>query len=278
MLDLKGNVIATALAGTPPKNVDALKSYDPYPMTIDLMAFNQTDILDNALVSSRSFTVTTESDYDFQYKMSNDAYQAALCDGKKICLDCVYDLEITLIDNYSCNQIKYQVNQKVGPFALDGNNELIIKDNCNGSKVTFDNVDLPNPSNVPNPFKIKLKVGSYTITKRLVVNELVTDAYVDHFIEVFQKECTSVYEDILADQLSLVDSTNCFLDDDEKTPNRCELARMGMLFDVSPGGQYGLIDFSSYTANDALSVFNASSNNLPQTNANWRNILLSRLV
>lgn len=274
MLDLKGNVIATALAGTPPKNVDALKSYDPYPMSIDLMAFNQTDIFDNALVSSRSFTVTTESEYDFTYKMSNDAYHAALCDGKEICLDCVYDLEIVLIDNYSCNEIKYEVNQKVGPFAFVNDTTLVIKDKCDGSTVSIDDSSFLTAQNRPNPFKVKLAVGSYTITKNLRVNEQVTDAYVDHYMKTFQDECASIYEDILADQLSRVDSTDCFLDDDEKSLNRCDLARMGMLFDVSPGGQYGGVDFSTYNSSDPLSVFNASvSNKLSHANSDWRHPL-----
>jgi RHS repeat-associated protein len=256
--DLKGNVIATALAGEPPANVDRLESYRPYPMEIDLLAYNTTDLDGQALVTNRAFTVTRKGPYDFQYAISQTAYRAALCDGAEICLDCVYDLEIILIDNNNCQDTLYYDKERIGPFLEGSDGQLLIADDCNNSTVSFS-----------SPFSVDLDPGAYTITKRLSVNQQVVEAYVDHYIETFEEECPEVFEDILNRQLAQVDSTNCNIEDDEPAPTPCESARIGMLIDVSPGGQYGLIDFGTYVANAPLSVFN-TSNALAPGNAHWQ--------
>jgi hypothetical protein len=262
-LDLKGKVVATALAGNPPKNLDALHSYDPYQMDIDLMVFNKADSLENELVASRSFTVTTKSDYHFTYTLSNTAFQAALCEDIQLCYDCVYDLEIKIIDNYSCNTVKYHEVKQVNSLQFNADGGIAVDDACPKAPISH-----------VSSFTVKeLEVGSYTVTKRLKVNKAATDAYVNHYLARFEKECESVYEDILQSFLSQVDSLACELDDDEGPLNRCEVARRGMLADLSPGGQYGLVDWTAYSANDPLSVFN-TSNTLPQSwavGAHWRN-------
>lgn len=264
ILDLKGNIVATALTGTPPTNVDALKSYQPYSMQIDLLAYNQTHLQDQALEASRAFTVTMDSEYSFRYQMSQTAYEAALCDGKEICLDCVYDLEIILVDNYSCQDTLYSVKERLGPFQLDSDGNLIIADDCDNDVVSFDSDGLS------PPFRVRLSPGSYTISKRLTVNQEVVAAYTDHYISTFEQECPEVFEDILNRQLALVDSTNCDIEDDEPAPTPCEIARTGMLIDVSPGGQYGLVDFQTNSATAPLSVFN-TANDLAAANAHWQN-------
>lgn len=262
-LDLKGNVVATALAGNPPKNLDSLHSYNPYQMDIDLMVFNIADSIANELVASRSFTVTARSDYEFTYTLSRPAFEAALCRDIKLCYDCVYDLEITVVDNYSCNNVIKQVIQKVNPLQFDANGEIAVDGDCpkkaTSRSYSFTIADLP--------------VGSYTVTKKLKVNPAATEAYVEHYIDLFNDTC-DVYDQLLSHYLSQVDSTACDLEDDEEPLNRCQIARQGMLGDVSPGGQYGHVDWATYSTNDLLSVFNDQNNRLPEANAHWKNSAL----
>lgn len=258
-LDLKGKVIATALAGNPPKNLDPLLSYKPYPMDIDLMVFNKADSLANELVASRSFTVTTRSDYEFHYSMSRLAFEAALCKDIKLCYDCVYDLEIKVVDNYSCNTVLKQLVQKINPLQFDLNGDIAVNDACPKS-----------PTSYNHSFTLKdLPVGSYTVTKKLKVNPAATEAYWAHYLNLFKDTC-KVYEQLLAGYMSQVDSTLCELDDDEEPLNRCQIAKQGMLGDVSPDGQYGQVNWATYSSNDPLSVFN-DQNRLPEPSAHWKN-------
>lgn len=259
-LDLKGKVIATALAGNPPKNVDALDSYKPYQMDIDLMVFNQADSMANELVASRSFTVTTRSDYVFNYSASRPAFEAALCKGAKLCYDCVYDFEIKIIDNYSCNTVKYHEIKQINLLQFNADGGIAVNDACP-----------KNPTSYNHSFTLNdLPVGSYTVTKTLKVNPAATEAYVQHYIDRFKKECGDVYDKILQSHLSKVDSSACDLADDEEPLNRCQIARQGMLGDVSPGGQYAHVDWATYSSNDPLSVFN-DQNRLPEASAHWKN-------
>lgn len=268
-LDLKGKVVATALAGNPPKNLEALPSYQPYSMNIDLMVFNQKDAQANELVATKSITVTTDSYYDFTYTLSNTAFKVALCDSLKLCLDCVYDLEVSVIDNYSCNTLAYQeITQINPPGRAKADGSILVDDACPKPATSY-TLDF---NSAANAFHVWLKVGSYTITKKLKVNQAATDAYVKHYLQRFETECTSVYNNILQTYLSQVDSAMCEVEDDSKALNRCQVAREGMLADLSPGGQYGQIDWATYDSSDPLSVFNNSaSNRLPEANANWKN-------
>lgn len=268
-LDLKGKVIATALAGNPPTNLEPLASYDSMQMDVDLMVFNQKDSLTNELTASRSFTVTHKSKYTFSYTMSSKAYTAALCSGINLCFDCVYDLEIAVVN--ICNDTLYKDSIQLKPLQFDANDSLIVNDACPKNLLSL---ALSSNSYLP---QVVLPVGSYTVTKTLKVNQAATDAYVLHYMTRFEKECKSVYDKMLQNYLSKVDTLACEIKDSTKTLNRCEVAREGMLVDMSPGGQYGLVDWSAQpdTATDPLSVFNRR-NYLPvslntTTYYNWKN-------
>ncbi|MBC7383498.1 MAG: hypothetical protein H7296_11005 [Bacteroidia bacterium] len=262
ILNLSGNVVATALAGNPPANLDQLNNYQPYLMNVDLLAFNKKDEENRELISHQSIVVSTQSDYELHYTVSNTAYQAALCNGIQLCLSCVYDLQLKIIDNYSCNHEMYDTAIVVKPFTFT-NGAMNVNDACPASTLAF------NSANFPSPFKVNLPVGSYTIIKSLKVNDAAANAYVDHYLNRFKVECNSIYDDILAEQLALVDSAACNITDSGATENRCDIARMAMLSDLNPGGQYGLIDWSNNTATEPTSVFNLT-NSLPQPQANWK--------
>ncbi|MDP1725787.1 MAG: hypothetical protein Q8M15_03315 [Bacteroidota bacterium] len=261
-LNLSGNVIATALAGNPPANLSQLDSYQPDSIDVDLLAYNNKDTANAELISNQSIIVSTQSDYEMRYTVSNVAYQTTLCNGIQLCLDCVYDLHLKVIDNYSCNHVIYDTSLVVGPFTFN-DSAMNVNDHCPNSNVAFDS------DNLPEPFTINLPVGSYTIIKSLKVNNAAADAYVEHYINRFNTECNSVYNDILNEQLALIDPDACNIEDTAVAENRCDIARFAMLNDLSPGGQYGLINWDDNTATDPTSIFN-TSNSLPQPGANWK--------
>jgi hypothetical protein len=203
-------------------------------------------------------------------------------------MDCVYDLNITIIDA-ACGNTLFNQSKVIGGSTLDTL--------CNHS-----GLDSIGTSNI----KLNLTPGSYQIIKTLVVNEAAVEWYTDEYIE--RNECLLSFNDFYQ---SILDSTNfsgcntspcevsclqslgsredyialghtaqewdylyqqCIQSCLDTNTSYCQSYEDQMLADMMPGGQYGLVINTSgtYTATDALSIYN-SSNQLPNTAADWRN-------
>lgn len=268
-LDAKGNTIATALAGNPPPNMLALPSYikAQVTVTVDLLAHNQKDEANFALVMQETELVNTQSNYVFDYSVKPTALAYTDCDATAYCLDCIYDLEFKIVDNLNCGDIIYQNTQSIGQL-FDAGGAISLK--CSGTPTTL---------TIPS-FTVNLKPGSYTFTKRLSVNEAAADAYVAAVLDT----CPTLYKQILQTQYAEMDTTGCEVDCADVTADKnnttywnslsttgkdslnalisdlcdslalssCEVAMAAMLEDVSPGGQYGYIP--SATATDATEM------------------------
>jgi len=264
--DAKGNTIATALAGNPPGNVLAIPSYASakVTVTVDLLAHNKKDLDKYALVMQETELVNTRSDYVFNYSVIPAQFNYTECDGTKYCLDCIYDLEFTVIDNLNCGTVKYQNKQTIGQLFKPGGQKFDISLNC-------DPFVPANPWTVIPSFTVKdLDPGSYTFIKRLSVNEAAADAYVAAVLDT----CPTLYNQILLTQYAQMDTSGCEVDCADATSGKnnaayfaglsadeqielnelvtdlcdslqvssCKSAWAAMLEDVSPNGQYGAIN------------------------------------
>ena len=272
----EGKTIATALAGKTPDNLDSLPNQATNTIDISLMSKNIINADDKTLITEHQFMVTSDNtDYTFHYSIVPDTVSAEICTGFQVCLDCIYDIDITLNNIESCTGtplISY--SGTIGNLInSSGDTDLT----CNNNFTT---------GNYPRNSIVNLSIGTYVITKKVTVNKQAALAYV---AKVFRDTCQAKWNEFLNDELSRVDTMDCYKSCATCTqppvqttvcdtayckpnPNRCDIIKSMMLADISPGGQYaqfvrnadGTIDATSYP----LSIFN-TGNILPNHSINF---------
>lgn len=223
--DAKGNIVATALAGNPPGNLDQLASYNPRVMQVDLLAFNEIDTVNYSLNTQYTLLVDTKSDYEFVYTLKPAQYRNPSCLPANVCFDCVYYLKLKLVDN-TCGDVLYTYETRIGTLidqlAQVGPppNQYVFYD---GEYWPVDQVDVRcNPGGIFNTsalpqlsdrFIVKgLDVGSYTVIKELAVDQEAADAYVAHFLQDPNNQCLKTLEDFIEEEWETADTTGCNLD------------------------------------------------------------------
>ncbi|MBV6474498.1 MAG: hypothetical protein JPMHGGIA_02822 [Saprospiraceae bacterium] len=294
-LDAKGNTIATALAGKAPDNLEQLPSYKPFPMTIDLLAYNRIDSINYSLDATFTLAVDSKGDHTFYYGVTAEQFTVPNCTPANVCYDCVYDLELLVVSN-ECPDTLYRLTRTIGSFIdttivpdMNAQDSMVfnINSTCN-TPVHFNTSLLPQN----NAFVIHdLPIGTYSITKKLKVNQDAAQAYLQHYITDPNNTCTNIYEDILQSQLDLVDEDDCSIDCedvegssdpsdielaaeicDTLLPNPCKLAFEAMKAHFMPGGQYAEFETVTYDATMyPLSIFNPN-NKLKVPARNYQNI------
>ncbi|OFY82815.1 MAG: hypothetical protein A3F72_01650 [Bacteroidetes bacterium RIFCSPLOWO2_12_FULL_35_15] len=205
-LNQEGKVVATSLAGDRPQNVNALPSegaastrltinYIKTNPTPDPLVPNSNENIDNALVFSKELSVATAGNYEFYYDMAAPHFQD-MCLPNPICYTCVYDLEISIKDACGLPMIA-SVSKTIGTF-VDGNENENFDTTCGGTTAF---------SMSPSPVIAFLPVGTYTIYKKLKINEPAIDFYTDNFIA--NNTCITPYETFLTNALARVDTLAC---------------------------------------------------------------------
>lgn len=299
-MDQEGRVIATALAGDAPTNLEALDSEATASKTLTVDAFgdsneqNQLNMDGNALVFSTQLSVSAVSDYTFSYSFSIPPIEdTCLVD---ICVDCVYDLTIELVDECGVNLISPQIQELVGKFDGDAQNGYTFHATCAAPL---------NSEYEKNDITVfEVPQGAYSLNKILRINEAARQAYIDLFLDTTVNTCLLTFNDFLQNELANTDFSDCFVDCEkcleelgsledfvangfgtandyylrkedcericnDSPPSVCEIIYSQMRMDMAPGGQYGEFPVT----NPPLTVYNLS-NLLPDPNAYWRNPLL----
>jgi RHS repeat-associated protein len=281
-LNPEGKTIATALTGNKPANLLELdnENYPPEEISVDLLASNTADSIEHSLTINEQFVVPQDNtNYTFTYTVKGATLTYKSCAENNVCLDCIYDLNIFLIDNQGCTTIPL--------FSYSGTFGDLVREtgqvHTDLSCIGVQSSDAPyvaKPDNFPASFPITLSAGSYTLVKTLKVNKYAVDAYVNL---VFKDTCKSVLQGFIDMEKAKIDTTGCYQscstckDANVTTPancdslcsppmNDCDRARHSMLRDVSPGGQYGQYDIKivngAYVYDAGaypLSVFNPGS-------------------
>ena len=222
-LDMNNRVIATALAGLYPANVDSLSSYTSDSITEKLIDATGNSMGDMAITSRKSLLVSAEGLYNFKYDLDPDKLRIKDCNQQNICYDFLYDLKITITDD--CN------NQKLGGKPFD---TLVY----NFNPWVFDKNSKCKDSGFHVTFSKYLAVGNYEITKTLSINKERLEFFRDS-IFIPANTCITL-DSMIKVQFSLLERTDCMADPlaDTLTGNDGDI-RQAMLLDMTaPSGQY----------------------------------------
>jgi RHS repeat-associated protein len=299
-VDQEGRVIATALAGDKPLQLEALESLADAEAEYDINAFNQSNnsisINDSKISFNTEIAVSKEAVYGFTYSLSIDALTLDCIEN--LCFSCVYDLKIKLIDECGVDLLNQFVPSMVGNFEINGNT-IVFHPNCDAYSLT--------PSLI---VPISLPIGSYTLIKELTLNDAALQSYLDDYFNPQLNSCILTYDDFVDQAINLIDFSDCEMTCDEcltklgsvsefvakggdlyeyqeeyqncqalcqenEFYSFCDISFNMMVSDMLPEGQYGKV----YNSNgvivsnaNPLSVYNFNNflpNNLNQT-ANWR--------
>ncbi len=315
-LDQQGRVIATALSGQSPANLSPLTDGEGNPLYPAPTASNvinadllnkanpgdtDTELDNNHLIGdelsfSKKILVPSAATYTISYDLNGTSFTYS-CLPANVCYDCVYDLEINIVDNCQNNPPGFtKITQTLGniiPPATENGSvtpTIALDLDCN-DVVQFSTSQL---SYSGNHLLVDLQQGEYTITKTLKVNQ---EALSYYLAEYLKSDCVKQREDFAP--FSVPDTSGCNLTCDAcvaalgtltsyttsgkgtaedwqreydicREPceyvSLCDASYVAMLADVSPGGQYGDWEDEQGDCNPSLytlSVYN-SANQLPK--------------
>ncbi len=315
-LDQQGRVIATALSGQSPVNLSPLTDGEGNPLypaptasnviSADLLnkvnpgdpdtELDNNHLVGNELSFSKKILVPAAATYTISYDLNGTSFTYS-CLPANVCYDCVYDLEINIVDNCQNNppgftKITHTLGNIIPPATENGSvtPAYALDLDCN-DEVHFSTSQL---SYSGSHLLVDLQQGEYTITKTLKVNQ---EALSYYLAEYLKSDCVKQREDFAA--FSVPDTSGCNLTCDAcvaalgsltsytasgkgtaedwqreydicREPceyvSLCDASYVTMLADVSPGGQYGDWEDEQGNCNPALyslSVYNGA-NKLPK--------------
>jgi hypothetical protein len=298
-LDMSGKTIATALAGQPPASlldVTDSEGQSILPAASETLNVNLlgdvTATYPNGENNFRSvdglvwsnvtpLLVENTTTYDFSYSATIKDYLNS-CLGE-VCMDCVYDLEIDILDECNISKLGSPFKIKLG----NADDTLALDTNCNQANSFVIN------SSTNSSFAQTLTVGNYTIIKKLKLNEDAINQYTEMYLQ--ENNCIKERDDFFV----MPDTSGCFysceecnvaLGDleefyqenegtgidtaelrliyyskkatcdemcDDGDNNMCLLNMKNMERDMTPGGQYAKYEEAGgvITTTDRLSIF-----------------------
>ncbi|MEJ1241753.1 RHS repeat-associated core domain-containing protein [Chryseolinea sp. T2] len=193
-LDQEGRVIATALAGDVPSNVDSLASYKNLVLSPVTEVLNEKNGIDEGVSVTRHgfLNVAPNTVYTFHYDLSA---MAAEVESAR-CLSCAFDLHITLTDaDGSLVQLPANIPGNQSTDALDYRRDNITAADCN-NPTTINDIE----------FQVTLStIGDYTITKTLTPHEM---SFTEIRTELEQDSSTQVLMQQIRDSY-MADPTDC---------------------------------------------------------------------
>ena len=298
ILDQEGRVVATSLAGNGPGNVRALPSESASGvhltqqlLTTDANGNSPSNVLSadgKTRTYNSTFVVSAVTDVTINYTKGLTQYTDP--NNGEICFNCVYDLEIDVLNECGSSVMPGgKIDVVSGIFTVNGETgELIFQSMCSEGPET----------NASESFTLEdLPIGSYQITKKLTVNQQAMDYYEGIFVGTLQTlqdfetsyvaasstagcyptgdcaDCVEALgspEDFVANGLGSEEQydqlvAECMAACEPQSP--CDNHRLLLVSDMSPGGQYGeyqLADGTIAPGNFALSVYNVN-NDLPRS-------------
>jgi photosystem II stability/assembly factor-like uncharacterized protein len=175
-LNTEGKVVATALAGNPPTNVNALSNLNVYPKSskyMDYSSGNYTSVnlaANGALTFNKKILPDITGTYNFFYDITVPQYTDPCISN--FCYDCAYDLEIKIVDE--CGAVVYSKTATVGQP---------INYTC-GTPIYFSSTGFT-PA-----FNALLTAGKeYNLSKVLTINNTAMNQYLNHYIDTLNNTC-----------------------------------------------------------------------------------------
>ncbi|WP_343670655.1 LamG-like jellyroll fold domain-containing protein [Chitinophaga sp.] len=288
-IDVRGNMVASAMAGPKPANLYAL------PGATDNVTKVSKDLAkpENTTRDAGAFTITSSNtlvipmagDYHFNYSFDPQTVTTASCEDnpRDICADCYYDLLIQIVDE--CGTAIHTVNL---PAALGG-----IDTSC-----------ATTAPKISGNFDLTLPIGEYQVTYQLRASKAAAEYYDSAYLK--QNTCVSTLDQFKRNFIAKTDFSGCYNDcstckaalgtkesftdkylamlkaedmypdDNDKVfagnlydslyyncankctdylqGNPCDETYQLLLSDVSPGGQYALYDENMALEEDTINV------------------------
>lgn len=248
-LDQQGRVVATALAGVTPQNLESL-GHTPESFTVNVLDNAPLEPGDTSLDSSFHHLATSGPDdrrHDFKYQLEQATFEADAC---PLCFECVYALQATVLDE--CGEVPERLDEDGPdlPFAATVG-DVKHGETCQALEIP----DLPDLD-----FALDFEVGKYNVHKRLAIVRDALDRYLDVYFA--DARCTRSLKDFVDDELARTDFSGCqpatdcpsscarelgegageaelaaCIDDCERSDG-CREVKWVLMGDVSPGGQY----------------------------------------
>lgn len=225
-LDMENRVVATSLAGNGPATVDKLSSQGAVPIASTLFDFNNldtntrfvtTDVPNKKSTLDKDLLITSDANYSFNYSIVPEALFTN-CTGvfpdaatsSTACYNCVVEATILVTDacsNHYLMDLDTDINN--GDHTTILNNQILTnlrngtyQPTSTASAASFNTQSDRSGYNTPLPFK----VGEYTLTRVLKVNQEALDYYLALYLK---SPCVRKYEGFLADEQKKVDTTGC---------------------------------------------------------------------
>ncbi len=291
-VDMYGRVVATALSGNPAEGMSRIESNeDAKEATLNILDSRPSGSGSFSLENTHFHTVTTAGPHTFNYELPDITFDAQGNLPTDVCLDCVYDLVIDIVDE--CGKRP----------ALDDNKALPITKTIGALEYVCGSVKPAQEINFTFTTE-RLEVGTYAISRRLTVNKGALEANTIQFLEKHTN--IEALDSIIAAEIAKADLDACSPPDCEEScllalgahptydsfmrcmsdceyTSECEIAKDLMKSDYMPGvlqldptdrfekakqpdekeqaagGQYALYKINpdgTYAAGDDISIFN----------------------
>jgi RHS repeat-associated protein len=246
LFDMAGRMVASYMMGSGPDQLDNIApGTENNHITLIGGAEDQT-INAGEIYSEITYTqyMPDDGEYVFDYSFAPVQFQDEC--APSICLDCFYDIEMSITDE--CGDT-VGIPGYSGPIRVNG---TVINDMCSGEG--FGDFE----------FSVELEQGNYTIHKRLSVDRSAANDYWCIYQDA--NECSDQLATYFNDQYEEQDFSACDPGDIDDITD-CDAKRQMMLRDVSPGGQYGDVtnNAGEFVPDDVYSVY--FNNNL--LGADW---------
>ncbi len=199
-IDLAGNTIATALTGDTPSSLEGLPSLIATGNRVitNLIEFNKPSVYN--LINGNSIDLTYQvmvpeaGYYDITYRPEYVNYTPD-CSNISICFDGIFDIEISIVDE--CG----------GELLPGGKYESTFGDLSSLDDICSEYTTVNAPFNTFLP-----EAGTYTLSKKLTINQEAFDAYTDMFMNNPDNECLPDLQSMLQNAIDQIDLTVCNFD------------------------------------------------------------------
>lgn len=252
-LDMAGRVIASYIEGDSPTNLTPVEDNTIVQTVIPLLEPGDDQDGDPAIPSAEiniSQYIASPGDYTFTYGFTPAQYHN-MCLPSEICFDCVYDLELKIMDE--CSIVVYANTIQVNGETFDAI--------CNGAAFDTLSVDLI------------LTKQNYRISKKLSVSQASIDEYWCLYLE--HNTCISPLSAIFNHYYNSEPFSNCdpIVQEPEEEAGPCDGYREAMLADLTPGGQYAKYTLSgtTYSSTEVWSILTAYGTNAYPGTIDWQN-------
>lgn len=250
-MDQEERVIATALAGAAPENLETLNSTQPpVPITVDAIGSNKS--IEDGFEIRETILFTNPSNFVLNYNFAVPGFvDSCIAD---VCFNCVYELEFELLDECGVNVLidirdsldVVDVRDLRVRNPITGENIVVptggVDDQIIGQLHTdslgnllFANTGCSSPTQSTasiNGFAVLIpKAGSYTLLKRIKIFEPARVQYLELLTDSTRNVCFKTLSDFQNEELSEIDSTLC-----DQTCESC-LEDLGTLSDYVNSGR-----------------------------------------